>query len=167
MTEPDKDNLRQHLRFTESLLRAMEFVLQGEDPDNIRKYGGFKQFAHKYMQIVELLAKTIELPEIFDFYDIKNMPVRSSTRPGRQKEIFESVYANLSLLRALLETEIGIVDDEIRVLPDFFNLGCVVPSLGPLSERGIFKILLNSCSLAEECKRARTMTERSGVSNSR
>ena len=121
MTEPDKNKLRQYLKFIESLLRAMDVALQAEDSENVWKYSGFKQFARKYMQIVNLMTKRIELPPIVDFYDIEKMPARSSTRAYNQKEIFESVYANLSLLRAFLETEIGIVDDEIFVLRDFLQ----------------------------------------------
>ena len=97
MTEPDKNKLRQYLKFIESLLRAMDVALQTDDSENVWKYSGFKQFARKYMQIVNLMTKRIELPPIVDFYDIEKMPARSSTRAYSQKEIFKSVYANLAL----------------------------------------------------------------------
>ena len=91
------------------------------------KYGGYKQFARKYMQIVDLISKEIELPPIMDYYDLERIPSGGDTLPFQQKEIFESVYANLSLLRAFLETKIGVVEDEILVrFAIFFNPGCGV-----------------------------------------
>ena len=121
MTEEDKNKLRQYLKFTVSLLDAMDAMLQAERPDNFWKYGGYKQFARKYMQIINLVIKEIERPPILDFYNIEKMPDGGNTLPYQQKEVFESIYANLSLLRAFLETEIGVVDDEILVLRDFLQ----------------------------------------------
>lgn len=117
----NKDNLRKHLRLTVSLIHAMDDMLQAEDSDNIWKYGGYKQFARKYTQIINLVIREIELPPIMDFYDVEKMPGGGDTLPYQQKEVFESVYANLSILRAFLETEIGIVDDQILALRDFFQ----------------------------------------------
>ena len=121
MTNMDKNNLRQHLKLTVSLLHAMDDLLQAEDSGNMWKYSGYKQFARKYVQIISLMTKEIELPPIIDFYDVEKMPGGGDTLPYQQKEVFESVYANLSLLRAFLETEIGIVDDQILALRDFFQ----------------------------------------------
>ena len=121
MTELDKNRLRKYLKLVVSLQRAMETMLQAERSDNIRKYGGYKQFARKYMQIINLMSREIQLPLIFDHYDIEKMPGGGDTLPYQQKEFFESVYANLSLLRGFLETEIGIVDDEILALRDFLQ----------------------------------------------
>ena len=119
MTKIEKGSLRRHLRLTISLLQAMDNLLQAENPDNTRKYGGYKQFARKYTQILTLMAKDIKLPPIIDYYDVEKMPGGGKTLGYHQKEIFESVYANLSLLRAFLETELGIVDDQIFALRDF------------------------------------------------
>ena len=41
--------------------------------------------------------------------------------PSSQKSIFDGVYANLSVLRAYLEEEIGIDDDEILKLCHFLQ----------------------------------------------
>lgn len=121
MTDTDNNKLRQHLKLTVSLLNAMDGVLQTERSGNIWKHGGYKQFARKYMQIINLVSREIQLPPIVDFYNIEKMPGGGDTLPYQQKEVFESVYANLSLLRAFLETEIGMADEEILVLRNFLQ----------------------------------------------
>ena len=121
MTEIEKNKLRQHLKLSVSLLHAMDAALHAEHSENHWKYGGYKQFARKYMQIVDLISKEIELPPIMDYYDLERIPGGGDTLPFQQKEIFESVYANLSLLRAFLETKIGVVEDEILVIRDFLQ----------------------------------------------
>ena len=120
MTELEKNRLRGYLKLLVSLQRAMETMLQAEGSDNMRKYGGYKQFARKYMQVVEFIGRE-KLPPIVDFYALEKIPGGGDTLSSQQKEIFESVYANLSLLRGFFETEIGIVDDEILALRDFLQ----------------------------------------------
>ena len=121
MTDLDKNRLREYLKLVVSLLRAMETMLHAEHSDNSWKHGGYKQYARKYTQIINLVGRVVQLPPIFDHYDIEKMPGGGDTLPNQQKEIFESVFANLSLLRGFLETKIGIVDDEILTLRDFFQ----------------------------------------------
>ena len=99
----------------------MEAALHAEDSDNLWKHSGYKQYARKYNQIVGLIAKGTELPQVLDYFDLERIPGGGDTVPFQRKEIFDSVHANLSLLRAFLETEIGVVDDEILGLRDFFQ----------------------------------------------
>ena len=121
MPEQDKNKLRGFLKLTISLLNAMEAALNAEDSENIWKHSGYKQYARKYNQIVDLISKETELPQIIDYFDLKKIPSGGDTLPFQRKEFFDSVHANLSLLRAFLETEIGVVDDEILVLRDFLQ----------------------------------------------
>ncbi len=121
MTGLNKNKLREYLKLAISLQRAMETMLQAEGLDNIWKHGGYEQFTRKYMQVINLMSKEIQLPKILDSYDIEKMPGPNDTLPSQQKAIFESVYANLSILRAFLETKIDIVNDEILVLRDFLQ----------------------------------------------
>ena len=91
------------------------------DSDNVWKHGGYKQFARKYVQVVDLVRREIKLPSIIDWYYIDKIPGPNDSLAGQQKEIFENVYANLSLLQSFLETKIGIVDDEIIGFRDFLQ----------------------------------------------
>ena len=120
--ESDKDKLRQYLTYTVSLQRVMETVLQTERTlQAYQQHNGFKVFARKYVQIINLIGMDIKLPQILDSYDVDNIPGPGHMLPYQRVEIFESVYANLSILRAFLETKIGTVDDEILVLRDFIQ----------------------------------------------
>lgn len=117
----NKDALRENLRWTDAFLRSMEVSLHGDDPANVRKYGGYKQFARKYNQIATEISKNVQLPPIVDLFDLDTIPGRNDTLAADQKEVFESVHANASLLKAILEGQIGVVDDEITALRDFFQ----------------------------------------------
>jgi len=119
----DKDisKLREYLHWVQSLLQAMEIALREEDSKNAWKYGGYKQFARKYNQIVAEIYKNVPLPPIIDMYDLSAIPDGGNTLAFQQKEIFESVYANLYILKGVLESKIGIVEDEIAALRDFLQ----------------------------------------------
>jgi len=121
MTEANKDTLREYLRWTEALQRSMEIVLRGEDQANVWKYGGYKQFARKYNQIVTEVARKMSLPPILDLYDLDRIPGGGATVAYQQKEIFEGVYTNVSLLKSVLEDRLGVVEDETAALCDFFQ----------------------------------------------
>jgi hypothetical protein len=83
------------------------------------KHGGYKQFARKYTQIVQEVAKTQPLPPILDVFDLGKIPGGGDTIAYQQKEIFESVHANASLLTSYLEGQLGVVEDQIVALRDF------------------------------------------------
>jgi hypothetical protein len=121
MPETSRDTLREHLKWVVSLQRAMEVAIQAESPTNVWKYSGFKQFARKYVQILQEIAAHIPLPPIFDTYDIEKMRGSTDTIAHQQKDVFESVYANVSILRGFLEGKLGVVEDQIAGLLDFLR----------------------------------------------
>ena len=121
MNEVNKDTLREYLRWTDALQRSMEVALRGEDPANVWKHGSYKQFARKYNQIVEEIASKMSLPPILDRYDIAKIPGGGDTLAFQQKEIFEGVHANVSLLKSFLENKIGVIEDETAAIRDFFQ----------------------------------------------
>jgi len=99
----------------------MDSSLRAEDPANHWKHGGYKQFARKYNQIVAEIQKTIVLPPIFDVFDLAKIPGGGDTLPFQQKEIFEGVHANASVLKGWLESKLGVVEDETAALRDFIQ----------------------------------------------
>ena len=114
-----RERTRDFLRWTDALLRSMEVCLRGDDPENLWKHAGYKQFARKYVQILLEVRKVIELPPILDAFDIERMPGVGDTLTLQQKSIFEAVHANVSLLKSYLEGELGVVEDEGVGLRDF------------------------------------------------
>lgn len=121
MTEPSKDSIREYLKWAIALQAAMETALRAESPTNVWKHSGYKQFARKYMHVLTEISKHIQLPPLLDTYDIEKMRDSGSTIAHQQKDVFENVYANVSLLRSTLESRLGVVEDKIENLLDFFR----------------------------------------------
>lgn len=119
---PDKDVLRAQIRLVDALLRSMDAAGRGEGgPSDLWTYSAYRDFARKYNQVVLEIAKTTELPAVLDTYDVDQIAGNASTLPFQRKEIFDSVYTNASLLKALLEGKLGVVDDAIDALRDFLK----------------------------------------------
>lgn len=116
-----KDELRAFLQWTIALQQAMESSIRYDDPSNIWKYGGFRNFAVKYNQILQAVAEKAILPPVLDSYKIENIKGVADTIAPHQKEIFDSVYANVCVLRAVLEGKLGVVEDKTAALKDFLR----------------------------------------------
>ena len=116
-----KELLRTHIRWVDALLRSMEVALRGEDPANLWKYGGYKQFARTYNDLAQEIAKHHALPSIVKAFDLEKIKGGGDTLPFQQKEIFEAVHANASVLKAVLEGDLGVVDDQTAALRDFLQ----------------------------------------------
>lgn len=121
MEEMKRKQLREFLRLIDALLRSMEVCLRGEDPANVWKHGGYKQFARKYNQILEEVAKKLSLPPTLDMFNLDKIPDGGKTIAYQQKEIFEAVHANASILKAYIESQLGVVEDETTALRDFLQ----------------------------------------------
>lgn len=121
MVEGDKNQIRQYLKFTDALMRAMDISVRVDDPHGLLKHVGFKEFARKYNDLVTLISKEMSLPPILDLYDLEAIRGNANTLLSQRKEIFDSVYANLSLLKSILENELGVIDDETEAIRDFFQ----------------------------------------------
>ena len=85
-----------------------------DDPCNIWKYDGFRNFALKYNQILQAVVQKTALPPVLNSYKIEIIKGVADTIAPQQKEIFDSVYANVSVLRAVLE-ERGPEDSRSRL----------------------------------------------------
>ena len=121
MAELDRDRVREFLKWTDALVRAMDAAVRVDDPNGLWKHSGFKQFARKYNDLVQLIAKEVPLPPVLDLYNVAAIPGNADSVPFQRKEIFDAVYANLLLLKATLETQLGVVEDETEALRDFFQ----------------------------------------------
>lgn len=121
MAKVNKDALREYLHWTDALLKSMEVALRGEAPTNVWKYGGYKQFARKYNQILTEVSRNVPLPPILDYFNLDQIPGGGDTLAFQQKEVFEAVHANASVLKGFLESKIGIVEDETAAMRDFFQ----------------------------------------------
>jgi len=121
MTARVKSGVLQYLKATDALIRAMDAAVRADGPEGIWKHAGYKQFARKYNDLHDLVTKAVVLPPLLDVYKLENIRGNADTLPFQRKEIFDSVYANLLLLRGLLENQLGVVESEIESLRDFFQ----------------------------------------------
>lgn len=121
MAEPTKERLREFLQWVTALHRAMESSIRLDDPSNMWKYSGFRDFARKYNQVLQVIANELSLPPVLDMYDMEKMPSFGDTVLPQQKQLFDGVFANVSVLRAVLEGKIGLVEDATVALRDFFQ----------------------------------------------
>lgn len=121
MAEPTKERLREFLQWVTALHRAMESSIRLDDPSNMWKYSGFRDFARKYNQVLQVIANELSLPPVLDMYDMEKMPSFGDTVLPQQKQLFDGVFANVSVLRAMLEGKIGLVEDATVALRDFFQ----------------------------------------------
>ncbi|MGE4450472.1 hypothetical protein [Castellaniella sp.] len=121
MSKSSKESIREYLKWTIALQQSMEMALRNENPSNVWKHSSYKQFARKYMHVLTEISKHIELPPLFDRYDIEKMRGSGGTIAHQQKDVFENVYVNVSLLRSTLESRLGVVEDQITNLIDFLR----------------------------------------------
>ena len=119
--EPEKEVLRRLLISVKSLQKAMADVSNSTSTYHIDNWVAYKQFAKKYSQLAILVNAEIELSPLIDVFDVDRMPGPNHLLPSKQKEIFETVIMELSLLRGQIETHIGVVDDEVRAFRDFLQ----------------------------------------------
>lgn len=117
----NKDQLREFIGWADALLRSMEVSQQNENPANLWKYGGYRQFARKYNQILAEVFGQSPRPPILDAFDLAKMPGINDTLAAQQKEYFEAVHANASVLKAYLESQLGVVEDETLAIRDFLQ----------------------------------------------
>jgi hypothetical protein len=121
VAEPPKERLREFLQWVVALQRAMESSIRLDDPANMWKYSGFRDFARKYNQLLQVIAAETLLPPVLDSYNMEKMPGFGDTVLPQQKQLFDGVFANVSVLRAVLEGKIGLVEDATVALRDFFQ----------------------------------------------
>ena len=120
MHKTQQDRLREFLLYTNALLESMETSVSA-DSESVWKYAGYKQYTRKYNQLITALSKIMKIDAIVDFYDVEKIPDAGKTWAIYQKEVFESIHANLSILRAYLERKIDLKADEVTNLRNFLQ----------------------------------------------
>ncbi len=119
---PDQKQLaKQYANWVDALMVAMEASLRAEDPSNVWKHGGYKQYARRYEALLTHITANLQLPPLFDRYNLDAIRGGGDTVAFQQKEIFENVYANAAVLRAHLRALAGVEEDERRALEEFIQ----------------------------------------------
>ena len=117
----DRDLLRRSLGATNALISAMESAQRSNTGYHWLNWNSFKKFAQRYMVIINQLPEGFCSPLNLIRYDTDAMPGPPRSTASYQRTVFESVYADLLVLRSYIENAIGSTGDERRALTDFFQ----------------------------------------------
>src|SRR5690349_18460366 len=99
MDKLQKDQIKEYLMQVTALLESMSSSLQA-DPENVWKYAGYREYIRKYNQLLNAISKVIKVECVVDAYDESKIKGIANTLAIQQKELFESVKANISILKA-------------------------------------------------------------------
>ena len=107
---------------TEALLDAMEAGVRGADPGDVWRFSSYKQFMRKANELVEMTEAIEHIEAPVDRYNLEAVPGSTSTIAMVQQEIFDSVRANLSILRAYLQNRVHPKAERISEIADFLEV---------------------------------------------
>ncbi len=112
--------LRTYLNQAKALEESVKFIYE-KDEDNIWRFGSYKTFMRKYNTLAQLVSKELDGTDLLDYYNIEKIKDSFSTVASAQKNFFDSILANISILRSLLENELDMKSDEIKNLKNFLK----------------------------------------------
>lgn len=118
-----KERLKGILRSVVALQGAMSNSLTSTTGEyaHVGKYASFKTFMRKYNLLASEAAPYVANAKMLDLFQIENVKNSANYTWPHQKELFDSVYANVVILRSLLEVAIGFAEDESKNLKDFIQ----------------------------------------------
>jgi hypothetical protein len=115
-----QEKLREALLTVTALKRSMELALSS-DPSAVWKHAAYRQYMRKYNDIVTYIKTFTAIAVPVDLYDISKVGSFGDTVMPIQKELFESVHANLSILEAYLSTKTALQEEKIENLRHFLE----------------------------------------------
>jgi hypothetical protein len=120
LSREQRDWPKELLAAATALLDSMDKSVRVSCAD-VAKYSSYKEYARKYVDLLDAICKVIRVAAVVDRYNVEAMPGVYDTTVFRQKEYFDSVHANLSILKAYLESRLDVKTGEISGLKDFFQ----------------------------------------------
>lgn len=117
----DKEKIRELHRLSGAFVRSMEASQRHASTNDPYRHASFKLFARKFNALVVEVANLGILPPLIDVFKVEDMPGSTDTLPSVQKEVFDIVYTNATLLTSYLHGLLGIADDEMSELVDFLG----------------------------------------------
>ena len=116
--EDRRKKLKELLDYCTAVMESMVFSARGDD---VWRHSSYYGYARKNNEIVECLKQVIGHNIQIGHYDMSKIRTPTNTIAMEQKSIFDSVYTNLSIIKAYLENELDIKNDEATSLKDFFQ----------------------------------------------
>lgn len=121
MEEDRRRKVVQLLGLAKALRSSMDESIHASAPDDVWKYSSFRQFARKYNEIATRIGQLILIDAPLDLLDLEKIPAIGSTHAMVEKEFFETIRANLSILIAFVEDAVGVTRDEVENLINFLS----------------------------------------------
>jgi len=120
MDQDQQRACREALTTVSALKRSMEHALRS-DPDAVWKHSSYRHYMRKYNDVVEYVRKLTPLTAPIDVYDLTKVRGSNDTIMPVQKELFESVHANLSILEAWLSARVDLPAEKAEGLRHFLE----------------------------------------------
>lgn len=98
----------------------MEHALTS-DPNAVWRHSSYRHYMRKYNDVVHYIRNQTILDAPIDLYDITKVPHSGDTVMPVQKELFESVHANLSILEAWLSVRADLPAAQAEDLRHFLE----------------------------------------------
>lgn len=102
-------------------LRDTMRVIYETDTSNVWRFSSFKTFIRKYHQILHNVKDIITIEGILDIYNIDKIPGPMDTIGMQQKDLFDGVFSNVSLLISILKQKVKYQENEIINLRNFLQ----------------------------------------------
>ena len=115
-----EDKLAELLDHSTALQDAMRFIYQ-HDQNNPFRFAGYKTFMRKYNSLAQKALEYENMDDIVDLFNLKKVPGSMNTTTIQQKDLFDSVLANLSILVSILSTKVKIKESKIQDLRNFLR----------------------------------------------
>ena len=120
MDKSTKDGLREALLTVTALKASMELSLSS-DPGAVWRHSSYRQYMRKYNDVIAYIQSYGPINAPVDIFDLDKVPTSGNTVVPVQKELFESVHANLSILEAYLSAKVDVAGEKAESLRHFFE----------------------------------------------
>lgn len=115
----DKKKIKDLLENTKALEDAMRYVYQTASTNF--PFSNYKQFMRKYNDIAIRVSQEVGNDGIFDIYDLDKVPDWASSLLPQHKAYFDTAFANVAIMRSVLENKLDVKNEEIINLKNFFT----------------------------------------------
>lgn len=120
MEQATRDALREALLTATALKTSMEHALRS-DPNAVWRHTAYRQYMRKYNDVVAYVRTLVPITAPIDTYNLDKVPHSGDTVMPMQKELFESVHANLAILEAWLSARVDLPAEKAENLKNFFE----------------------------------------------
>ena len=113
--------LQLHLKMARTLLDAMGQALRESNPEDVWRYSTYWGFADRYVALCRAVADSNLFDGQIRSYDMEAMPRPGDAIAAQQQTMFENTRADLRILIATLEGQLGSHESEASEIAMFLS----------------------------------------------